>query len=95
MCLRYPSDDTSSRTLASTRPLLAMRGYALSLAEIIHAETVLFPEATDDWSVPPYLAVVDATTAGNLLYFQDSFPPAGPIEAGDVATVYGVKVLMS
>jgi hypothetical protein len=68
---------------------------SVTLAEIVHTPTVSFPEATDDWSVPTFLAVADAATDGNLLYFQDSFPPAGPIEAGDVATVNSVKVLVS
>lgn len=68
---------------------------SVMLAEIVNSTGASFPEATDDWGGPAHLAVTDAETDGNLLYFQESFPPADPISAGDVATVSNVKVLIS
>jgi hypothetical protein len=67
------------------------------LARITTDGTYTFPTPTGDWSVPGWFAVCDEEDVGtgNLLYWQDAFEPAGPIESGDNVTADNISVLIN
>ena len=67
------------------------------LARVTTDGTYTFPTPTGDWSVPGWFAVCDQENVGtgNLLYWQDAFEPAGPIEAGDNVTADNISVLIN
>lgn len=48
------------------------------------AEAIVFPTATANWGTIQGAAFFDASTGGNMLYFQDLTAPA-PVNNGDTA----------